>query len=522
MKKIKRPVVELDVNRQYELLSASSHTSRGQSKIVHRKNRVFKEKDPHDIYLNNIRLEDHLKETGFSAPFVIRELLEDQDWGVFESQYQGGGRAAYSPRAMVGLILYGVMHGVTSLRELEKLSRVDLGCMWITGGIMPDHSIIGRFIQRHEEPLTTDFFMSLTAAVLKKTGTDIESLAGDGTVVEAAASRYHLIKKEAAQQKLATAQAELAQSPGDEGLQSNVRQAEQVATLLEERREKRRAHRYSTDNVCISAVEPQEMVQPLKKSKCSALSYKPSVLSNDGQVIVSFAIDPSSETAVLPLMLETAETVGKGKVKELLLDGGYHSKVVLEEAIERDISLLCSPGTGNSKRHLSKQKATKYTKDNFKYDAKLDCYICPRGEKLKARQRHAARGTEPAYTVYVAKGCNACSLRTNCTTSKTGRQIKRYEGDELKEALHQVMSHPQAKKRYSQRKVIVEPVFSRLKLKQGLQRFRRKGLKAVRVEFALHVLAYNISRVVAYIVHFFLYIWFRLINLEFRTAYKAI
>ncbi|WP_419591559.1 transposase, partial [Thiolapillus sp.] len=38
----------------------------------------------------------------------------------------------YAPRAMMGLILYGIMQGVSSLRQLERLARTDLGCMWIT------------------------------------------------------------------------------------------------------------------------------------------------------------------------------------------------------------------------------------------------------------------------------------------------------------------------------------------------------------------------------------------------------
>lgn len=41
-----------------------------------------------------------------------------------------------------------------SLRELERLARLDLGCMWVTGSIAPDHADIGRFIVLHEESLT--------------------------------------------------------------------------------------------------------------------------------------------------------------------------------------------------------------------------------------------------------------------------------------------------------------------------------------------------------------------------------
>jgi hypothetical protein len=60
-----------------------------------------------------------------------------------------------------------------------------------------------------------------------------------------------------------------------------------------------------------------------------------------------------------------------------------------------------------------------------------------------------------------------------------------------------VMQHPQARRIFSQRKAIVEPVFSSLRSQQGLNRFRRRGLQAVKREFALHVLAHNLSRAVA-------------------------
>ena len=106
----------------------------------------------------------------------------------------------------MGLILYGIMQGITSLRTLERLARVDLGCMWVTGGIFPGHAIIGRFINMHSDSTNGAFFESLTRAVLKKTDSDGSCLAGDGTVIEAACSSYNLIKQEAALQALEAAQ----------------------------------------------------------------------------------------------------------------------------------------------------------------------------------------------------------------------------------------------------------------------------------------------------------------------------
>ena len=59
------------------------------------------------------------------------------------------------------------------------------------------------------------------------------------------------------------------------------------------------------------------------------------------------------------------------------------------------------------------------------------------------------------------------------------------------------MQQPQARERYIKRQAMVEPVFSHLRYRQGLNRFRRKGLTGVRLEFSLHAMAYNLSRAVA-------------------------
>ncbi len=66
------------------------------------------------------------------------------------------------------------------------------------------------------------------------------------------------------------------------------------------------------------------------------------------------------------------------------------------------------------------------------------------------------------------------------------------------------MRQPQAQQEFVQRQAMVEPVFSHLRLIQGLTRFRRLGLAGVKREFALHVLAYNLSRAVATLFIFLL------------------
>jgi hypothetical protein len=98
---------------------------------------------------------------------------------------------------------------------------------------------------------------------------------------------------------------------------------------------------------------------------------------------------------------------------------------------------------------------------------------------------------------YASSACGACARRAQCTQAEA-RTIQRSVGQELKEALRQVMAQPRARQVFAQRKAMVEPVFSMLRERQGLNRFRRRGLSRVRLEFRLHLTAYNLGRALAY------------------------
>lgn len=147
--------------------------------------------------MGTVRLEQYLRDSGELTPLTVAQLLDEQDWQVFEQRYAATGRTPYATRAMMGLILYGIMQGVHSLRALEGLARLDLGCMWVAGGITPDHAIIGRFIVLHAASLTHEFFESLTRTVLRACRSSNQRVAGDGTVIEAACSHYKLLEEQA-------------------------------------------------------------------------------------------------------------------------------------------------------------------------------------------------------------------------------------------------------------------------------------------------------------------------------------
>lgn len=442
------------------------------------------------IFIGPTRLKDYLKQAGQKTPFIVADLLDQQDWSAFEERYAAVGRAPYAPRPMLGLILMGVMQGLHSLRELERLARLDLGCMWVTGGIAPDHANIGRFIVMHEESITKEFFESLTRSILKATGSSGNNrLAGDGTVIEAACSHYNLLKSEALKEKVAQAQKDQDDDGGDGESQTPL--DKQIVETYQQRALARKRSGSSLDTLSISPTEPEAMVQRLKRSRGLAASYKPSVLANEDRIITAMEVDPSSETKPIGAMMDQSARVVGEHAKELLLDAGYFDDGVIAATLERDVSLLCPDGQTPGVPKAGKV----FPKGRFHYDEATDSYRCPAGETLKVISISSGTPITPAHKRYGTKACAKCAIRSECT--KTTRSIRRFPEDEQREAMRTVMQQRQVRAVFAQRQAMVEPVFSHMRGQQGLHRFRRRGLKAVKREFALHVLAYNMSRAVA-------------------------
>lgn len=503
MKSCSRVIKTLNSNRQYSLFNESET-----EKVPEETPQVaptqypirFEAPDPHLLSINGKPLHEHLSDCGLKAPLKLRPLLQSLSFEAFEIRYKPGGRPPYAPRAMIGIILYGILQGISSLRDLERMARADVGCWWLSGGIMPDHSVIGRFVCQHESSLTSDFFEQLTRQVLKVTGSDTGVLAGDGTIIEATSSRFELMREEALNEALAQAQ---------EGAQKNdakaikrLKRLQQAKAELTTRQQKRAAKGRDPAKTLIQSNEAEAVLQPQKNSKDFRGSYKPSVLANDHRVIVACDVHPSSETEVIPDLLDRATALGR--VETILFDAGYFSDEVLGATEQRDIELLCPQGRSQGE-DWNKQSDKQIPKSHFIYQSDDDHYLCPGQQRLTRRSYYKGSKNERAYTVYSCDSCSDCSLKAKCTTRKNGRTLKRYDHDRHKEALLLKMTQTEARERYKKRQAMVEPVFSQLRGRQGLNRFRRKGLAGVKVEFVLHAMAYNLSRALVTYIFFLIY-----------------
>jgi len=156
----------------------------------------FRNCDLNQAYLMPPSLQDWLPE-GHLARFVA-DLVETLDLSALYAKYaegDGRGQAAYDPRLMVRLLIYGYCRGVASSRRLERATHEDVAFRYLAADQHPDHDTIADFRKEHLANLGQLFVQVLKLcqqAGLVKLG----QVALDGTKMKANASKHKAMSYE--------------------------------------------------------------------------------------------------------------------------------------------------------------------------------------------------------------------------------------------------------------------------------------------------------------------------------------
>ena len=150
----------------------------------------FRNCNLNQAYLPPPSLQDWLPE-GHLARFVA-DVVEALNLSAIYAQYEEGdgrGLAAYDPRMMVRLLIYGYCRGVASSRRIERATCEEVAFRYLAADAHPDHTTIADFRKEHLANLGQLFVQVLQLcqrAGLVKLG----HVALDGTKVKANASKH--------------------------------------------------------------------------------------------------------------------------------------------------------------------------------------------------------------------------------------------------------------------------------------------------------------------------------------------
>lgn len=204
-------------------------------------------------------------------------------------------------------------------------------------------------------------------------------------------------------------------------------------------------------------------------------------------IVAHEVITEGSDRGQLASMADQARAaMGKTKL-QAIADRGYFSGPQIKTCEDCGITAYVpKPMTSNSKA------AGRFSKADFIYIRRDDEYQCPAGERLRWRQTTLEKGIN--VHAYWTNVCGGCALKSKCTTGKE-RRVRRWEHEDVLERMQARLDRrPQ---QMTVRRRTVEHVFGTLKHWMGSTHFLTRRLEHVSTEMSLHVLAYNLKRVIA-------------------------
>jgi hypothetical protein len=170
---------------------------------------------------------------------------------------------------------------------------------------------------------------------------------------------------------------------------------------------------------------------------------------------------------------------------EVVADRGYFNSEEILACEESGISVtLPKPMTSGAKSE------GRFGKQDFVYLPEEDVYRCPAGERLTYRYTNEEDGK--TLRRYWTTACLTCALKSECTTGRE-RRISRWQHEHVLEIVQRRLDeHPE---KMRERRETVEHPFGTIKARMGATHFLMRTLPRVATEMALHVLAYNLTRV---------------------------
>ena len=194
-----------------------------------------------------------------------------------------------------------------------------------------------------------------------------------------------------------------------------------------------------------------------------------------------------TDKSQLANMANQAKAALEAESLEAFADRGYFKGEEILACEEAGITVtLPKPQTSEAKSE------GRFGKQDFRYVAEEDIYICPAGEKLTNHFTNEENGLVLHH--YWTNACRTCALKAQCTKGPQ-RRIKRWEDEYVVDAVQARLDrNPDAMRT---RRETVEHPFGTLKMRMGATHFLMKTLPKVATEMALHVLAYNLTRVMS-------------------------
>src|SRR5881227_1064729 len=430
---------------------------------------------------------------------VFVEELDLAELGFNGVDPEATGRPSYHPSVLLKLYIYGYLNRVQSSRRLEREASRNVEVMWLTGRLVPDHKTIADF-RKDNGPAIRKVGAQFVALCRKIGLLTKASVASDGSKFKAVKSRDKNFTRAKMERRLAQIEESVArylsqldtadlQEPSEALAAKTAHLKEKIAKLASEveRLKAIEKEMLASADQQISLTDPDSRSMATSGRGSGTVGYNVQVaVDTEHHLIVAHEVTNSgSDRAQLANVGRQAkEVLGVDKL-EAVADRGYYNSTEIKACDDACIAVtLPKPMTSGAKSD------GRFGKQDFVYNAAEDVYRCPAGEKLTYHMTTEQDGK--MMRRYWTNACPNCPLKSKCTTGNE-RRIPRWEHEHILEAAQRRLDeNPKAMRA---RRETVEHPFGTLKMRMGATHFLMKRLPKVATEMALHVLAYNLTRV---------------------------
>jgi transposase len=409
------------------------------------------------------------------------------------------GRPSYHPSVLLKLYIYGYLNRVQSSRRLEREAVRNVEVMWLTGRLVPDHKTIADF--RKDNGAAIRKVCTRFVALCREMGLlSAASVAIDGSKFKAVNNRDRNFTRAKMERRRAQIEASVArylqqldtadrQEPSDAISTKTTHLKEKIAKLGEEMKRLAvfEAQMLSAPDQQISLTDPDARSMATSGRGSGVVGYNVQVaVETEHHLIVAHEVtNVGSDRSQLAAMAKEAKAILQTERLDAVADRGYFSGEEILACEQAGIAvLLPKPMTSGAKAE------GRFGKQDFVYMPEENVYRCPAGEVLKYHYTNVENGL--TLRRYWTTACQTCSIKSQCTPAKE-RRITRWEHEHVLEAVQRRLDeNPKAMR---QRRETVEHPFGTIKARMGATHFLMKTLPRVAGEMALHVLAYNLTRV---------------------------
>jgi transposase len=418
---------------------------------------------------------------------LLRKVDQTVDFGFIRDRVkhlycEDNGRPALDPVVLFKLLLLGYLYGVRSERQLMREVEVNVAYRWFLGfrlrDKVPDASTLSQNRRRRfsESTIYQEIFDEIVLLAVNKGLASGAVLYTDSTHLKANANKnkYDLAEVQ-------------------------VKPQEYLASLDAAVTEDRAAHGKGR-------LKEQPKIEPdTKEIKVSRTDKDSGYMVRDGKPKGFFYLDHRTvdgrhaiitDTHVTPANVhDSVPYLGRldrqrerfgFDIRAVGVDAGYAAAVISQGLEQRNIYGVIGYRTPTHREGY-------FYKREYRYDEKLDVYLCPNGQLL-----HYRTTNREGYRQYHSdpNQCRLCPVRHKCTQSSNATKVvTRHVWESSKERTDQHRLDRIGKRIYKRRKETVERSFADAKQLHGHRYARMRGRSKVQQQCLLAATAQNIKKI---------------------------